>query len=90
MGKVITVLFDLGNVLAFIDFDAFWRSLGFLHPGELPRSLRDINRGHTGMKPDLFQRSNTWRDFNLFLEVAFMPNKLSMHLKILYWNLFMG
>ena len=35
MGKVITVLFDLGNVLAFIDFDAFWHSLGFLHPGEI-------------------------------------------------------
>ena len=35
MGKVIAVLFDLGNVLAFIDFNEFWRSLGFLHPEEI-------------------------------------------------------
>ena len=35
MGKIIAVLFDLGNVLAFIDFNEFWRSLGFLHPEEI-------------------------------------------------------
>jgi len=31
MKKISTLLFDLGNVLAYIDFDAFWRSLGFLN-----------------------------------------------------------
>jgi putative hydrolase of the HAD superfamily len=35
MGKMTTVLFDLGNVLAFIDFNKFWHSLGFLHPEEI-------------------------------------------------------
>ena len=35
MGKITVVFFDLGNVLAFIDFDMFWRSLGFLHPEEI-------------------------------------------------------
>jgi HAD superfamily hydrolase (TIGR01509 family) len=35
MRKINTVLFDLGNVLAFIDFNQFWRSLGFLHPEEI-------------------------------------------------------
>jgi putative hydrolase of the HAD superfamily len=34
MGKITVVLFDLGNVLAYIDFNEFWRSLGFLHPEE--------------------------------------------------------
>ena len=35
MGQVKTVLFDLGNVLVYIDFDEFWRSLGFLSPEEI-------------------------------------------------------
>ncbi len=35
MGQIKTVLFDLGNVLAFIDFNEFWRSLGFLRPEEI-------------------------------------------------------
>ena len=35
MGQIKTVLFDLGNVLAFIDFNEFWRSLGLLHPEEI-------------------------------------------------------
>ena len=35
MGKLTVVLFYLGNVLAFIDFDNFWRSLGFQHPEEI-------------------------------------------------------
>ena len=35
MGKVTTVLFDLGNVLAYIDFHEFWRSLGFMRPEEI-------------------------------------------------------
>jgi HAD superfamily hydrolase (TIGR01509 family) len=30
--KIHFILFDLGNVLAHIDFDAFWRSLGFSTP----------------------------------------------------------
>jgi len=29
MRQIKTVLFDLGNVLGYINFDAFWRSLGF-------------------------------------------------------------
>jgi glucose-1-phosphatase len=29
VSQIKTVLFDLGNVLAYIDFDAFWRDLGF-------------------------------------------------------------
>ncbi len=28
MKRITSVLFDLGNVLAYIDFDAFWKSLG--------------------------------------------------------------
>lgn len=32
MTDIKTVLFDLGNVLAYIDFDAFWRNLGFFQP----------------------------------------------------------
>ena len=35
MGKIDVVLFDLGNVLAYIDFNEFWRSLGFLHQKEI-------------------------------------------------------
>jgi HAD superfamily hydrolase (TIGR01509 family) len=35
MGKITTVLFDLGNVLASIDFNEFWRSLGLVHPEEI-------------------------------------------------------
>ncbi len=35
MGKIKVVLFDLGNVLAFIDFNNFWRTLGFLHKEEI-------------------------------------------------------
>ncbi|MGD0038323.1 MAG: HAD family phosphatase [Bacteroidota bacterium] len=35
MGQIKTVLFDLGNVLAFIDFNEFWRSLGLLRPEEI-------------------------------------------------------
>jgi HAD superfamily hydrolase (TIGR01509 family) len=30
MKRITSVLFDLGNVLAYIDFDAFWKSLGCL------------------------------------------------------------
>lgn len=33
--QIKTVLFDLGNVLVFIDFNEFWRSLGFLNPEEI-------------------------------------------------------
>ncbi len=32
VNNVKIILFDLGNVIAHIDFDAFWRSLGFLTP----------------------------------------------------------
>lgn len=35
MDKITMVLFDLGNVLASIDFGAFWRTLGFLRPEEI-------------------------------------------------------
>jgi putative hydrolase of the HAD superfamily len=35
MSQIDTVLFDLGNVLAYIDFGAFWRELGFLHSEEI-------------------------------------------------------
>ncbi|RPI06535.1 MAG: HAD family phosphatase [Ignavibacteriae bacterium] len=35
MVQIKTVLFDLGNVLAFIDFQEFWRTLGFVHPEEI-------------------------------------------------------
>jgi glucose-1-phosphatase len=33
--QIKTVLFDLGNVLAYIDFSAFWRDLGFFRPEEM-------------------------------------------------------
>jgi glucose-1-phosphatase len=35
MNQIEAVLFDLGNVLAHIDFSAFWRELGFLRPDEI-------------------------------------------------------
>jgi glucose-1-phosphatase len=35
MKPITTVLFDLGNVLASIDFKAFWRELGFLRAEEM-------------------------------------------------------
>jgi putative hydrolase of the HAD superfamily len=35
MKQISTVLFDLGNVLAYIDFSAFWRDLGFLRADEI-------------------------------------------------------
>jgi HAD superfamily hydrolase (TIGR01509 family) len=35
MNKITTILFDLGNVLVYIDFGAFWRELGFLRAEEI-------------------------------------------------------
>lgn len=35
MGQIQTVLFDLGNVLAWIDFNEFWRTLGLVRPEEI-------------------------------------------------------
>jgi putative hydrolase of the HAD superfamily len=35
MGQIKSVLFDLGNVLAVIDFYKFWSSLGFSRPEEI-------------------------------------------------------
>jgi HAD superfamily hydrolase (TIGR01509 family) len=35
MKQITIVLFDLGNVLAYIDFNAFWRDLGFLRAEEI-------------------------------------------------------
>jgi glucose-1-phosphatase len=35
MKQISTVLFDLGNVLAYIDFSAFWHDLGFLRAEEI-------------------------------------------------------
>ncbi|MGD0589670.1 MAG: HAD family phosphatase [Bacteroidota bacterium] len=35
MRQISTVLFDLGNVLAYINFSAFWRDLGFLRAEEI-------------------------------------------------------
>jgi HAD superfamily hydrolase (TIGR01509 family) len=35
--KIKTILFDLGNVLAYIDFTAFWHELGFLQEQESSR-----------------------------------------------------
>jgi putative hydrolase of the HAD superfamily len=35
MKQISTVLFDLGNVLAYIDFNAFWHDLGFLRAEEI-------------------------------------------------------
>ena len=40
MKQISIVLFDLGNVLAYIDFSAFWRNLGFLRAEEIV-SFRD-------------------------------------------------
>jgi len=35
MRRFSTVLFDLGNVILYIDFGAFWRDLGFIRPVEI-------------------------------------------------------
>jgi len=35
MGRIKILLFDLGNVIAHIDFNAFWRSVGFVTPQEI-------------------------------------------------------
>ncbi len=35
MSQIRTILFDLGNVLAYIDFGAFWRKLGFIRTEEI-------------------------------------------------------
>jgi putative hydrolase of the HAD superfamily len=35
MRQISTILFDLGNVIAYIDFSAFWRDLGFLRAEEI-------------------------------------------------------
>jgi putative hydrolase of the HAD superfamily len=43
MGKITVVLFDLGNVLAYIDFHAFWRSLGF----QCPEEIAPFSEGYT-------------------------------------------
>jgi FMN phosphatase YigB (HAD superfamily) len=59
MGQIKTVLFDLGNVLAFVDFNEFWAHSGFCIQKKLHRLQMDINRGHTCMKLDLHQRVNT-------------------------------
>jgi HAD superfamily hydrolase (TIGR01509 family) len=41
--QIKTVLFDLGNVLVYIDFNAFWRDLGFIHPEE----MANVTEGYT-------------------------------------------
>lgn len=38
------VLFDLGNVIAYIDFDAFWRSIGFFTPQKIAQFKEDYKR----------------------------------------------
>jgi glucose-1-phosphatase len=43
--QIKTVLFDLGNVLAYIDFSAFWRDLGFFQPEE----MADFTEGYTAL-----------------------------------------
>jgi glucose-1-phosphatase len=35
VSQIKTILFDLGNVLAYIDFQAFWRELGFFREEEI-------------------------------------------------------
>ena len=35
MKRFSTVLFDLGNVILYIDFGAFWRDLGFIRTEEI-------------------------------------------------------
>jgi HAD superfamily hydrolase (TIGR01509 family) len=45
MRQISTVLFDLGNVLSYIDFNAFWHDLGFLRVKEIV-SFRD---GYTAL-----------------------------------------
>ena len=42
MNKIQTVLFDLGNVIAYIDFGAFWRDLGFR-----PEEMAPYTEGYT-------------------------------------------
>jgi HAD superfamily hydrolase (TIGR01509 family) len=42
MRQITSILFDLGNVLAYIDFDAFWRSLGYFEE----REARLFKRGY--------------------------------------------
>ena len=42
MNKIQTVLFDLGNVIAYIDFSAFWRDLGFR-----PEEMAPYTEGYT-------------------------------------------
>lgn len=43
MRKITRVLFDLGNVLAYIDFGAFWKSLGYLEQ----RDVQPYKQGYT-------------------------------------------
>ena len=54
MNAIQTVLFDLGNVLAHIDFDAFWRNLG-LHGKDIQPYARGYaawtKRYETGLIP---------------------------------------
>jgi putative hydrolase of the HAD superfamily len=42
MKQISTVLFDLGNVIAYIDFGAFWRDLGFR-----PEEMAPFTEGYT-------------------------------------------
>jgi glucose-1-phosphatase len=35
MNQISLILFDLGNVLAYIDFNEFWRTLGLVHSEEI-------------------------------------------------------
>jgi HAD superfamily hydrolase (TIGR01509 family) len=42
MKQISTVLFDLGNVIAYIDFGAFWRDLGFR-----PEEIAPFTEGYT-------------------------------------------
>jgi HAD superfamily hydrolase (TIGR01509 family) len=42
MSQIKTVLFDLGNVIAYIDFGAFWRDLGFR-----PEEMAPFTEGYT-------------------------------------------
>jgi hypothetical protein len=42
MKQISTLLFDLGNVIAYIDFSAFWRDLGFR-----PEEMTPYTEGYT-------------------------------------------
>ncbi len=42
MSQIKTILFDLGNVIAYIDFGAFWRDLGFR-----PEEMAPFTDGYT-------------------------------------------